>query len=145
MFLDASAAVAILTDEPDASRLFAALSTAERPVFYSSLVVYETVVSIAKKVTLSRFGDHKSTPPDIFDAVQQRVEAFFVEIGAVEMPLNVGLHKIALDAARRYGRGTGHPARLNFGDCFSYACAKSAGVPLLFVGDDFSQTDIAAA
>jgi ribonuclease VapC len=61
------------------------------------------------------------------------------------MPLNVGLHQLALDAARRYGRGTGHPARLNFGDCFSYACAKSAGVPLLFVGADFAQTDIEAA
>ncbi|MCD2175806.1 type II toxin-antitoxin system VapC family toxin [Rhizobium sp. C4] len=145
MFLDASAVVAVLTDEPDASRLAAVLAKAERPVFYTSLVVYEAVVSIAKKVTISRFGDHQPTPPDIFDAVERRVEAFFAEVDAVEMPLEAGLHKLALDAARRYGRGTGHPARLNFGDCFSYASAKRADVPLLFTGADFSQTDIAAA
>jgi ribonuclease VapC len=44
-----------------------------------------------------------------------------------------------------YGKGTGHPAGLNFGDLFSYALAKSRGVPLLFKGDDFARTDIAAA
>lgn len=142
MFLDASAAVAILTNEPDAERLFGQLENASRPVLFSSLVVYETVVSIAKKVTVYRLGDHQPIPPDIFDAVERQVLAFLAEVGAVEITLDIGLHKIALDAARRYGRGTGHPARLNFGDCFSYACAKSAGVPLLFTGDDFAQTDI---
>ncbi len=142
MFLDASAAVAILTNEPVAERLSRELENAGRPVLYSSLVVYETVVSIAKKVTVFRLGDHQPMPPDIFDAVERQVLAFLAEVGAVEMPLDMGLHKFALDAARRYGRGTGHPARLNFGDCFSYACAKSAGVPLLFTGDDFIHTDI---
>lgn len=145
MFIDASAVVAILLDEPDASRLAETLAESEGPALYTSLVVYETVVSIAKKVTLSRFGDQKPTPPDIYDAVERRVEAFFSEIGAVEVSLNPGLHKLVLNAASRYGRGTGHPARLNFGDCFSYACAKHAGVPLLFTGNDFSLTDIAAA
>ncbi len=48
---------------------------------------------------------------------------------------------LALDAFRRYGKGR-HPASLNFGDCFSYALAKATGEPLLFKGDDFSQTDI---
>ncbi len=142
MFLDASATVAILTNEPVAERLSRELENAGRPVLYSSLVVYETVVSIAKKVTVFRLGDHHPTPPDIFDAVERQVLAFLAEVGAVEMPLDMGLHKFAFDAARRYGRGTGHPARLNFGDCFSYACAKSAGVPLLFTGDDFIHTDI---
>jgi ribonuclease VapC len=50
----------------------------------------------------------------------------------------------ALDAFDRYGKGR-HPARLNMGDCFAYACAKTQGVPLLFKGDDFGQTDIAIA
>ena len=53
--------------------------------------------------------------------------------------------EIARDAYRRYGKGSGHGARLNFGDCFAYALAKSRNVPLLFIGDDFSQTDIASA
>ncbi len=50
----------------------------------------------------------------------------------------------ALDAFNRFGKGR-HPAQLNMGDCFAYACAKTHGVPLLFKGDDFSQTDIAIA
>ncbi|MET3615337.1 ribonuclease VapC [Rhizobium aquaticum] len=145
MFLNASAAVAILTNEPVAQRLSRELENAGRPVLYSSLVVYETVVSIAKKVTVLRLGDHQPIPPGIFDEVERQVLAFLAEVGAVEMPLDMGLHKFALNAARRYGRGTGHPARLNFGDCFSYACAKSAGVPLLFTGDDFIHTDIDVA
>jgi ribonuclease VapC len=46
-------------------------------------------------------------------------------------------------ARDRYGKGTGHPARLNLGDCVSYAMAKKAGVPLLYKGNDFAQTDLA--
>ena len=49
----------------------------------------------------------------------------------------------AMDARRKFSRGSGHAAKLNFGDCFSYACAKSAGVPLLYVGGDFEKTDLA--
>lgn len=48
----------------------------------------------------------------------------------------------AADAGERYGRGTGHPARLNFGDCLSYAVAAHLGLPLLFKGDDFAHTDV---
>jgi ribonuclease VapC len=52
--------------------------------------------------------------------------------------------RIALDAFDRYGKGR-HPARLNFGDCFAYACARHLGEPLMFKGSDFPQTDIEAA
>ncbi len=52
---------------------------------------------------------------------------------------------IAIDAARRFGKGSGHPAGLNFGDCLSYAFAKHRDLPLLYVGDDFSHTDIESA
>lgn len=51
--------------------------------------------------------------------------------------------ELAISAMARYGKGRGHPAQLNFGDCFSYACAKAAGVPLLYVGSDFARTDLA--
>lgn len=53
--------------------------------------------------------------------------------------------RLARQAYRDFGRGSGHPARLNFGDCFSYALAKDTGEPLLFKGTDFSQTDVVAA
>lgn len=52
--------------------------------------------------------------------------------------------RIALDAFDRYGKGR-HPAQLNFGDCFAYACARYLGKPLMFKGADFPQTDIEAA
>ena len=52
---------------------------------------------------------------------------------------------LARDADIRFGKGTGHPAQLNFGDLFSYSLAKSRGIPLLFKGDDFAQTDILSA
>jgi ribonuclease VapC len=50
--------------------------------------------------------------------------------------------RMAREAYRDFGKGSGHPARLNFGDCFAYALAAEKGEPLLFKGDDFSQTDI---
>jgi hypothetical protein len=53
--------------------------------------------------------------------------------------------EIAREAYRDFGRGSGHPARLNFGDCFAYALARATGEPLLFKGDGFSQTDIEPA
>jgi ribonuclease VapC len=52
---------------------------------------------------------------------------------------------LALDAYDRFGKGTGHPAALNYGDCFSYALAKQTGEPLLFKGNDFAHTDLEAA
>jgi ribonuclease VapC len=59
-------------------------------------------------------------------------------------PFTATHHEIAVDAFRRYGKGR-HPASLNFGDCISYALSKATGEPLLFKGDDFSQTDIKRA
>ena len=53
--------------------------------------------------------------------------------------------RIPREAYRDFGRGSGHPARLNFGDCFAYALARATGEPLLFKGDDFVHTDIAPA
>ena len=53
--------------------------------------------------------------------------------------------RIAADAFERFGRGTGHPAKLNFGDCLAYAAAKALGAPLLFKGEDFAKTDLQAA
>ncbi len=60
-------------------------------------------------------------------------------------PVDEAQGRLALEARIRYGRGFGSPARLNFGDCFAYALAKSHGAPLLYVGDDFAQTDLKSA
>lgn len=60
------------------------------------------------------------------------------------IPVDAAFAASVADAYDRFGRGV-HPAGLNFGDCFAYALAKTRGAPLLFVGDDFAQTDIIAA
>ena len=62
--------------------------------------------------------------------------------GLLIEPLTETQARIASDAHRRFGRSSGHPARLNMGDCFSYALARDLDEPLLFKGNDFSQTDI---
>jgi ribonuclease VapC len=64
------------------------------------------------------------------------------EIGAVVMPFDERQARLADAAFIRYGKGQGHPAQLNFGDCAVYALAASLGEPLLFVGNDFAQTDL---
>ena len=58
---------------------------------------------------------------------------------------NLPMYQLAQDAFKAFGKGKGHPAKLNFGDCMSYAVAKFHDVPLLFKGDDFRLTDIRAA
>lgn len=65
--------------------------------------------------------------------------------GIAIAPVTVDQAQIGSDAYRRYGRGSGHPANLNFGDCFAYALSRATGEPLLFKGDDFAQTDVLAA
>jgi ribonuclease VapC len=66
-------------------------------------------------------------------------------LGVTIVPVTPAQARIARRAHREYGRGSGHPARLNLGDCFSYALSKDTGEPLLFKGDDFSRTDVVRA
>ncbi len=145
MFLDASAIVAICADEEDAGYLIAKIELAKKPICYSSLSMFEAVVSLARIVSISIHGDQEPTPPPLIDQAQQDIERFLETVGAKEMPVDGGMHRSAILAARTFGRFVAHPARLNFGDCFSYACAKDFRLPLLFKGNDFSQTDIEAA
>ena len=73
-----------------------------------------------------------------------RFEALLDRLSLDIVPVSVELAAEARLAHRRFGRGN-HPARLNYGDCFAYALAKVSGEPLLFKGNDFSQTDIRSA
>lgn len=145
MFLDASAIVAILAGEEDADYLLAKIEMSEGLKIYSPMSMFEAVISLARIVSISQFGDQVPTPPELIDEVQEDVAKFLETIGAREVSVSGSLHRNAIEAARNYGRFVGHPARLNFGDCFSYACAKEYRLPLLFKGDDFSKTDIDAA
>lgn len=145
MFLDASAVVAIMTEEKGADALILKIVESRRPIHYSSVTVFEAVIAISRKAAITHYGDQRPTPVHFIVRAQADVEDFLGSIGAVEMEMSTGLHNAALDAAKTYGRFVGHRARLNFGDCFAYAAAKTLKAPLLFVGADFSQTDIEAA
>lgn len=127
MVIDTSALIALLIAEPNAERLRAALES--DPVRRVSAA---TVVE-ASLVLLRRFGDAGDASLD------RLLRGLNADVIAVDLEQT----SVARDAALRYRRGH-HPAALNFGDCFSYALASVMGESLLFVGDDFTQTDIAA-
>jgi ribonuclease VapC len=129
MFIDASAIVAILANEPDRNAIADRLDLAERRSS-STVALFEAVLAMARRTgSLER---------------ARLVVADFVErLEIVVEPVDYALLPDLVDAHRRYGKGSGHPARLNMGDCFSYAMAKRAGLPLIYEGDDFARTDLA--
>jgi ribonuclease VapC len=129
MFVDASAIVAILTREPDADDLIDRLERATRPIT-SAIAVFEATLGLCRK----RHVSVEEAEADLAD---------FLKAARVELvPIAPSHASVALGAFARYGRGRGHPAQLNLGDCFAYAVARSHRTGLLFKGDDFSQTDI---
>lgn len=131
MFVDASAWTAIALREPERARFLIALAEAE-VVLTSPVAVWETVRAIVRGTD------------DTVQSASLRLEALLAGAGARMVEIGAEEARLALDAHARFGKGV-HPARLNMGDCFSYACAKVHGVPLLYKGEDFSLTDIEAA
>jgi len=128
MVIDSSAITAILFNEEDAP-LYAQAIEADVVRYLSAASWLETSIVIE-----SRFG----LPGG--DALDKLIRTASVTIE----PVTIEQAKIAREAYRRFGKGRGHPAGLNYGDCFAYALAKSAGEPLLFKGNDFRHTDIAS-
>ena len=128
MVIDTSAIVAILRDEPRADALRRAIVA--DPV----RLVPATCVLEARMVLVSRRGEH----------VIAEIDLWLTKIAASVIPVDADLVDVATRAWLSYGQGR-HPASLNFADCLSYALAKRADEPLLFVGEDFSKTDVRAA
>jgi ribonuclease VapC len=145
MFLDASAIISILSEEEDAGYLIARIELSSKPVSFSPLSAFEAVMGLARKKSVLTKGDQYPTSPKLIDQAKLIVDGFLKEIGAVQTTITTETYTSAIHAARNYGKAVAHPARLNFGDCFAYACAKTQHVPLLFKGDDFTQTDIEVA
>jgi ribonuclease VapC len=131
MFIDASALTALLTDEDEARELLARLQQA-RTRLTSPLAVWEAAIAVARVLDLS------------VSEAAQAVEDYLALMEVVMVAVPPETARIALNAFERYGKGR-YPARLNFGDCFAYACARHLGQPLMFKGADFTQTDIEAA
>jgi ribonuclease VapC len=129
MFIDSSALVSLLAKEPDQQRVVVAIGLAEVRRT-TPLVRLETAMVLSTLLNVE---------PEVADA---SLSATFEEAGIEVVAITDALAQAAVVAFARYGKGRGHPARLNLADCLIYAAAKAADLPLLFIGDDFSRTDI---
>jgi ribonuclease VapC len=129
LFVDASALVAMIAAEPERAVFLDAVFTDNDPL-WSPMSCWETVSSLRLSyglaVDVARAEAQKAA-----DMIPLRL----VAIGSEEL-------EVALDAYHHFGKGR-HPARLNMGDCFAYACAKTNNARLLYKGDDFAKTDLA--
>jgi ribonuclease VapC len=129
MVIDTSAIIALVGKEADAGA-FEALIAAAPECRISAFNAFETRV-----VLWRRYGD----------AAVVAFDVLLRDAGIAVSPFDHDQAATALDAYRRFGKGTGHPAQLNVGDCAAYALAVSLGQPLLFKGDHFTRTDVRAA
>ena len=128
MVLDTSALLAVLLGEPERDRFVALLAEVEDPLISAATLVEASIVMEV------RTGDEGVAN---LDALLTAAAVRCVAVDSAQAYL-------ARDAFARFGKGRA-PAGLNLGDCFSYALAQSTGRPLLFKGDDFSQTDVTPA
>jgi ribonuclease VapC len=132
MFVDASAIVAILTLDSEAAALTDILDSAERSIT-SPVAIFEAVAGLCRKRRIT------------VEAAQTLVDRF-LEMSRIDVTaISSQDGQAAMAAFARYGEGQGHPAKLNLGDCFAYAAAKSRHLPLLYKGDNFVKTDIIPA
>ena len=128
MVVDTSAVLAVLLEEPDGALFLARLSGTPRPL-----------LSVANWLELGIVIDSRKGPQWLAE-----LDAFLEGLDVAVVPVSLSQARTARDAYRRFGKGN-HPAGLNFGDCFAYALAKERNLPLLFKGDDFTQTDLRPA
>lgn len=127
MIVDSSAVIAILTREPTAAQLLQALQESAQARISAGNWVEVSMVCISRGLS----------------ATSGELDVLPGQLGIDVIPFTPDHAAHAARAFEKYGRGL-HPAKLNYGDCMAYATAKLAGEPLLYVGDDFAQTDIAS-
>ncbi|MBK8868732.1 MAG: type II toxin-antitoxin system VapC family toxin [Dermatophilaceae bacterium] len=129
MIIDSSAIMAIVRNEPERQAFITAIADASRRLLAAPNLLEAAIV-------VERLGD--PTLVREFDTV-------LADLQVESVPFTAAHAQIARDAYRDFGKGSGHPAQLNFGDCFAYALAKDADEPLLYKGNDFVHTDIRSA
>jgi ribonuclease VapC len=129
MIVDSSVIVAILREEFDAEIYVASLSRSPK-----SCMASPTYLELVMVMT----GGRSPKPMELLDA-------FLSRMGIEIISFSVDMSRVATKAFLQYGKGRGHKAQLNFGDCISYATSKVEMMPLLFKGDDFRHTDVECA
>lgn len=128
MILDTSAIMAILRQEPEAERFVAAMAKAP-----------EMAISAATLLELGIIAEGQAGPE-----IRPHLDRLLADSETEIAPFTAVQASLAMEGWRRFGKGR-HKAALNFGDCFAYALARERNAPLLFKGDDFSETDVKAA
>ncbi len=131
IFVDASALIAIITEEREALGLTEALGQ-DQTRLCSAISVWETVAGICRSYAFS------------VPAAQTRVKLFLEALELDFVPVGEPEFQVAAEAYAKFGKGR-HPAGLNMGDCYAYACAQTNQAKLLFIGSDFVKTDIESA
>jgi ribonuclease VapC len=129
MIIDTSALIAILRQEEDAGIIAEAAGKAEK-ISISAATWFEAAI----------VADRFRAP-----SVGRRFDDICRELSLVVVPLDEAQARIAREAYRDFGKGSGHKAQLNFGDCFAYALARATNEPVLYKGTDFGQTDVKTA
>jgi ribonuclease VapC len=126
VIVDTSAVIAILRKEEEGEEFISALDAEMNPK-----------MSVVNYVEVGVVLDSDRNP-----VLSRKLDEFIRSSGIEVLPVTVEQGMAARMAYRDFGKGTGHPARLNFGDCFAYVLAKERDEPLLFKGNDFSATDV---
>lgn len=138
MFLDASVIVAIIAEEAGYEAFKLRLVDSDGPTYVSAIVRFEAVQAIARNAS----APLKPTAEQLTSA-GKTVDRLLAGLDAHNVDLTEDIGRMAVMASATYGKAVGHPADLNMGDCFAYACAKALNIPLLYKGNDFAQTDLA--
>jgi ribonuclease VapC len=135
--------VAVPAYEEDGSILQEQIAAARGSILVSPLVRFEATLALAGAGRMRLALGTKADPHAALSKAKELVDEYLKEIGASEVGISPEIGDGAINAAMTYGKVVDHRAELNFGDCYSYACAKANGVPLLYKGNDFAQTDLA--
>jgi ribonuclease VapC len=131
MFLDASAVIALLLQEEGFEALISRIQASQTPLRTSPVAFVEAVLNLASRKQIA------------IDGAMDLVIAFNTTLRVENVSITPEMGTAAVRLYAKYGKGQGHPARLNLGDCFAAAVAECQRIPLLYKGLDFAQTDFA--
>jgi ribonuclease VapC len=141
MVVDASAIIAVLAEEPKGLEVVRALKDHRGPFAVPPMTMFESTLGLAR----ARIGRERAVTSEDIATALAAVVKFCEALQAEEPAVSPYLARKAVEAAARFGKIVGHRADLNFGDCFVYAHAQARREALLFVGDDFTHTDVPSA
>ena len=141
MVIDASAVIAVLAEELKGPEVVRTLKDHGGPFAVPPMTVFESTLGLAR----ARVGLERAVTSEDIATALAAVVKFCEAVQAEEPAASPYIARKAVEAAARFGKIVGHRADLNFGDCFAYAHAQARSGALLFVGDDFTHTDVSSA